>query len=164
MAARSQRKNLAISLLFTVFGGPGIVGVYVPAAITRWRIPPSPAPIRAVAWTLLALALVPLAESIARFVWAGRGTLAPFAPADTLVISGFYHHVRNPMYIGVLAGIAGQALLFRSLALAAYLVLIAFGFHLFVTRYEEPTLRKKYGSSYDAFSRSVPRWIPRLKP
>ncbi len=111
MAARSQRGNLVISLLFTVFGGPGIVGVGLPAAITRWRIPPSSAPLRALAWTLIVLALVPLAESVARFVWAGRGTLAPLAPPETLVISGFYRYVRNPMYLGVLAGIAGQTLL-----------------------------------------------------
>jgi protein-S-isoprenylcysteine O-methyltransferase Ste14 len=160
MSGRSQRRNLAVSLLFTVFGGPGIAGVYLPAAITRWRIPPSPASQRALAWTLIALALLPLLESIARFVWAGRGTLAPFAPTETLVVSGFYRHVRNPMYVGVLTAVAGQAVLFRSLALVAYGVLLALGFHLFVTRYEEPTLRKKY-AGYEAFCRNVPRWIPR---
>ena len=111
MAARSQRGNLVISLLFTVFGGPGIVGVCLPAAIKRWRIPPWSAPLPALAWTLIVLAPVPLAESVARFVWAGRGTLAPLAPPETLVISGFYRYVRNPMYLGVLAGIAGQTLL-----------------------------------------------------
>jgi len=102
--------------------------------------------------------------NLARFVWAGRGTLVPFAPTETLVASGFYRHVRNPMYVGVLTGIAGQVILFRSLSLAAYLILVASGFHLFVTRYEEPTLRRKYGPSYDAFCRNVPRWIPRWTP
>jgi len=116
---------------------------------------------RALAWTLIALALLPLLESILRFVWAGRGTLAPFAPTETLVVSGFYRHVRNPMYVGVLTGVAGQAVLFRSFALAGYGVLLALGFHLFVTRYEEPTLRRQYGSSYDAFRSHVPRWTPR---
>ena len=163
MAPRSQRYNLAISLLFTVFGGPGIAAVYLPAAITRWRIPPAPVSVRALGWTLSALALLPLVESISRFVWAGRGTLAPFAPTEKLVISGFYRRVRNPMYLGVLTGIAGQAILFQSRALVAYGAVLALGFHLFVTRYEEPALRKKYGAEYDAFCQRVPRWIPRIR-
>ena len=161
MSAPSQARNFIVTLLFTIFGGPGILGVYLPAAITRWRIPASPMSLRVLAWLLIVIGLVPLAESIARFMWVGRGTLVPFAPTETLVISGFYRHVRNPMYVGVLAGVAGQMILFHSFALAAYAVLLALGFHLFVTRYEEPTLRRRYGAHYDAFCRSVPRWIPR---
>jgi protein-S-isoprenylcysteine O-methyltransferase Ste14 len=68
------------------------------------------------------------------------------------------------MYVGVLAGVAGQVILLRSLTLAAYAVLLALGFHQFVTRYEEPTLRKKYGARYDDFRVNVPRWIPRWTP
>jgi len=162
MALRSQRRNLFISLFFTVLGGPGVLGVYLPAAITRWKLPPSSLALRILAWTLIALALLPLVESIARFVWAGRGTLVPFAPTETLVVSGFYRYVRNPMYLGVLTGIAGQVILFRSLPLVGYGVLLALGFHFFITRYEEPTLRKTYGSQYDDFCRRVPRWIPSI--
>lgn len=33
--------------------------------------------------------------------------------------------------------------------------------HLFVIFYEEPTLRRQFGASYEAYLRSVPRWIPR---
>jgi hypothetical protein len=86
MSAPSQARNFIVTLLFTVFGGPGILGVYLPAAITRWRIPASPMPLRVLAWLLIVIGLVPLAESIARFMWVGRGTLVPFAPTETLVI------------------------------------------------------------------------------
>jgi protein-S-isoprenylcysteine O-methyltransferase Ste14 len=141
MSAPSQARNFIVTLLFTIFGGPGILGSYLPAAVTRWSIPPSPMSLLMLAWIRIAIGLVPLAESIAPFVWAGRGALAPFAPTEALVISGFYRHVRNPTYVGVLAGVAGQVILFRSLTLAAYAVLLALGFHQFVTRYEEPTLR-----------------------
>jgi len=161
--ASSPSRNLVISVLFAVFGCPGILGVYLPAAITRWRIPPAAPLVRALAWALIAGSLAPLVESITRFVWAGHGTLVPFAPTETLVVSGFYRYMRNPMYIAVLIGIAGQTLLFQSLYLAVYGVFVAFGFHLFVVLYEEPTLRKKYGPSYEAFCHCVPRWIPKFR-
>jgi protein-S-isoprenylcysteine O-methyltransferase Ste14 len=33
--------------------------------------------------------------------------------------------------------------------------------HLFVIGYEEPTLRRRFGETYNEFLRTVPRWIPR---
>ena len=35
----SQRRNLIVSILFTVFGGPGIVLFFLPLWMTRFRIP-----------------------------------------------------------------------------------------------------------------------------
>jgi protein-S-isoprenylcysteine O-methyltransferase Ste14 len=34
--------------------------------------------------------------------------------------------------------------------------------HLFVVLYEEPTLRRQYGESYEEYVRTVPRWVPKL--
>ena len=164
MPPRSQRANFRVSLLFTIFGGPGFIVVYLPAAITRWRVPPSSTSLRFLSSALIVLGLLPLFESISRFVWAGRGTLAPFAPTETLVVSGLYRFVRNPMYVADLCAILGQALLFQSLGLCMYALLILLGLHLFITRYEEPTLRRKFGSTYDRFCQNVPRWIPRITP
>src|SRR5579863_2897764 len=148
-------KNLPLTAVFVVFGGPGIVVLYLPAWIAHWRV-------EAHGWLLLlamalfAIGLLPLTESIVRFVRVGRGTLSPTHPTENLVESGFYRYVRNPMYLGVLALIAGQAALFASAALTRYLGFVALGFHLFVLLYEEPTLRKKYGAGYDEFRRNVP--------
>jgi protein-S-isoprenylcysteine O-methyltransferase Ste14 len=99
-----------------------------------------------------------------RFIYVGRGTLSPTHPTERLVVSGLYRYVRNPMYVGVLLVIAGQALLFWSAALWAYFGYVAVGFQLFVLVYEEPALRKKYGEDYDEFCRNVRRWLPRLSP
>jgi protein-S-isoprenylcysteine O-methyltransferase Ste14 len=33
--------------------------------------------------------------------------------------------------------------------------------HLFVVGYEEPTLRRRFGDAYEAYRRSVHRWVPR---
>jgi protein-S-isoprenylcysteine O-methyltransferase Ste14 len=35
--------------------------------------------------------------------------------------------------------------------------------HVFVVLYEEPTLRRQFGESYEQYLREVPRWIPKLK-
>ena len=41
------------------------------------------------------------------FGWTGRGTPAPIAPPQRLVVVGFYRYVRNPMYVGFAAGWIG---------------------------------------------------------
>jgi protein-S-isoprenylcysteine O-methyltransferase Ste14 len=104
------------------------------------------------------------AESVARFVWKGRGTLTPAVPTRHLVITGLYQYMRNPMYVGVVAIILGEGLLLGSGAVLAYGVIVALGFHLFVVLYEEPTLRRRYGTEYDEYCAQVRRWIPRLTP
>lgn len=68
------------------------------------------------------------------------------------------------MYVGVGLIIAGQAWLFRSLAIAIYLTLFALGVHLFVLYYEEPTLQKQFGAQYERYRASVPRWFPKIRP
>jgi protein-S-isoprenylcysteine O-methyltransferase Ste14 len=40
---------------------------------------------------------------------------------------------------------------------------VALGVHLFVVFYEEPTLRKKFGTEYEKYSRNVRRWWPRVQ-
>lgn len=163
VAEANRRKNLLVTYAFVLFGGPGILAVYVPAWITRWRVPPTPWESRLIAFAVIAIGLVPLADSISRFVREGRGTLSPSHPTENLVIQGLYRYVRNPMYLGVLTLIAGQTVLFRSWQLGIYLVCVAVGFHLFVVFYEEPTLKGKYGQAFEQYCGDVPRWIPRFK-
>jgi protein-S-isoprenylcysteine O-methyltransferase Ste14 len=111
---------------------------------------------------LVGLGAIPLGESILRFVRQGHGTPAPWAPTDRLIVSGFYPYVRNPMYIGVLLMILGQAVLLWSAAIAIYGTIAALGFHLWVLGYEEPFLRRRYGDAYQAYCRRVHRWWPRI--
>lgn len=69
--------------------------------------------------------------------------------------------MRNPMYVSVFTIVVGEAILFHSLLLFGYALLILTMVHLFVIFYEEPTLRYQFGESYETYLRSVPRWIPR---
>jgi protein-S-isoprenylcysteine O-methyltransferase Ste14 len=101
-----------------------------------------------------------LLDSFARFALVGRGTPAPIAPTERLVISGLYRHVRNPMYLAVLSIIFGQALLFGSTTLLWYAAVLSLIVHAFVVLYEEPTLRRRYGAEYERYCQAVRRWRP----
>ncbi len=98
-----------------------------------------------------------------KFTFQGHGTPAPIDPPKALVATGLYHCVRNPIYLGVLSIIIGHFLWFKTIWMLAYLVVVFLVFHLFVTLYEEPTLKGKFGAAYENHCKSVPRWIPKIK-
>lgn len=97
---------------------------------------------------------------VATFVLVGRGTPAPFDPPRRLVVSGPYRWVRNPMYLGAATALLGAALFYESLALAGYAILFLAVAHLFVKKYEEPTLARTFGAEYEAYRARVGRWLP----
>jgi protein-S-isoprenylcysteine O-methyltransferase Ste14 len=151
------------TLLFAIFV-PGTVLLLVPYLLLAKDVP---RPAGLVNW----LALVPCglgATILLRCAWdfavVGLGTPAPFDPPKSLVVRGPYRFVRNPMYVGIELVLFSEGLLFSSLKLLMYALLVGVGFHLFTVAYEEPTLRKKFGASYQAYCQAVPRWIPRLTP
>ena len=160
-----KRKGNAIlgSALFLALA-PGFVAGVVPGLITGWQVDDQlPAPLRAVGAVVGLFGIAFLLHAFARFALEGLGTPAPVAPTKRLVVGGVYRFVRNPMYLAVLAVIAGQALFFGSAAVAGYAALVALAFVAFVRIYEEPTLRAAYGAEYEAYCAEVPRWLPRLR-
>jgi protein-S-isoprenylcysteine O-methyltransferase Ste14 len=94
------------------------------------------------------------------FTINGRGTPAPFDPPKELVAVGLYRYVRNPMYVAGTLFLLGWALWSPALSLLFSPVIFWGAAHLFVTLYEEPTLKKKFGAAYDEYCSRVPRWIP----
>ena len=159
----SLRRSIIVSVLFTLLGGPAMVLVFLPWLITRFRMPLHPPRTQTMAAVfLIVLGLIPLFESIIRFVVEGRGTLVPAVPTERLVVSGLYRYVRNPMYIGVVTALAGEALLFRSRHVLEYALIIWTIMHLFVCLYEEPRLSSSYRDAYFSYKSSVR--FPRLSP
>ena len=159
----SRSAGLGSVLFF--FAAPVTMGVLIPALLSGWRADPAPA--RAVSIAGAAVALAGLAIVIvcfARFVTEGRGTPAPVAPTEKLVVGGLYRRVRNPMYVGVIWLIAGQALAFASVPVAVYAVAFFATVASFVHFYEEPTLSEQFGADYERYRAAVPAWIPRLRP
>ena len=107
--------------------------------------------------------LLVLVSSFVRFVMK-EGTPAPVAPTKHLVVEGFYRHVRNPMYVAIIAIILGEALWTAQPPLLLYAAVTWAVPAAFVKLYEEPTLRRQFGEEYETYKRHVPAWIPRLKP
>lgn len=117
------------------------------------------------------IGLLPMGIGVSVLLWCvwdfatyGRGTLAPVDPPKKLVQRGLYGFVRNPMYVGGLLVLLGEAIFFESWHILLWMLLAAFMFRNFVVYYEEPALKKKFGESYEEYLHSVPRWIPRYRP
>jgi protein-S-isoprenylcysteine O-methyltransferase Ste14 len=139
----------------------------VPYWITGWRFesPASPwLPMRWIGGLVLLVSAAFLVHAFARFALYGRGTPAPVAPTERLVVSGVYRHVRNPMYLAVTGAIVGQALLFGQLSLLVYAAVFLAVTAAFVRWYEEPTLAEQFRDDYPAYKGAVPGWWPRLRP
>lgn len=109
-------------------------------------------------WVGLGVAL--LGACILEFARSGRGTLAPVDPPRELVVQGLYRYVRNPMYLSVTAIVLGELLLTGSRALLVYWLVWFSAVNLFVIGYEEPALRRRFGASYERYTRQVGRWLP----
>jgi len=154
----------------TVFfvAAPGIVAGLLPWLISGWTVrwPKSPLAVVAmiVGGALLAVAIVVLIRAFGRFVTEGRGTPAPVAPTERLVIGGEYRFMRNPMYVAVVSAILAQAMIFGSLPLLVYAAVVWAAMATFVHWYEEPVLLESYGEEYQHYRQAVPAWLPRLSP
>jgi protein-S-isoprenylcysteine O-methyltransferase Ste14 len=155
----------AVSTAWGVAVG-GTFGCLVPYLLGDWvfhRPLPYLAIAQVVGVLLIGAGLVPVVQSFAGFIKAD-GTPVPVASPPRLVVTGFYRYVRNPIYVGFLAIMLGQALLFGSPGLLEYTA-VAWCVGAAAARfYEEPTLARKFGTEYQDYRRAVRAWIPRLYP
>lgn len=143
---------------------PGTVAGVIPywiASSTERNIPAWYAPWSSVGWVPILSGLAVLLWCTADFARKGQGTPAPIDPPKNLVINGLYRCVRNPMYVGVLSILLGEWILAPSIPLLVYAMIIGLMFHAFIVFYEEPVLRRKFGSAYEGYCRQVNRWAPR---
>lgn len=107
-----------------------------------------------------------LGERVHRdFGWCRLGGLPEVNPAryqGGVVDWGVYARVRHPRYLHYMLSFAGFAFLTGArgifvLAIATVLM------YLIVAPLEERELREHYGEEYDAYTRAVPRFLPRLR-
>lgn len=149
------------TIVFTILV-PGSVLVLIPSWMLGGFPKPAPGPLTGLGILMIVLGAAIYFRCAWEFAVLGLGTPAPIAPTKFLVTTALHRYVRNPMYIGVFGVILGEAATFRSLQLLAYAAFFCVPVQLFVIFYEEPTLRRQFGESYEEYRRSVPRWIPRF--
>lgn len=151
--------SLAVrNLVFTIVV-PGAGGVYVPWLIlTRHGAAPEPAAWYAVPVIVAGICLY--LSCVWFFAVVGRGTPGLWDAPRQVVATGPYRWVRNPIYIAALLIVSGEAWLFESPGVLLYAGGLAVACHLLVTGYEEPRLRARFGEPYEAYRRTVSRWIP----
>jgi protein-S-isoprenylcysteine O-methyltransferase Ste14 len=113
---------------------------------------------------LIVLGVAVIYKTIRAFARVGKGTLAPWAPTQHFVAVGFYLYVRNPMIVGVLLVLLGEAILFGASLILLWFILFWVMNHLWFIRWEEPDLEQRFGDEYREYKENVPRWIPRRKP
>ncbi|MFI2206200.1 methyltransferase family protein [Streptomyces sp. NPDC020192] len=161
-----MRKATAVlgSTLFLVLAA-GCAAVLVPWWLTGgWRTGHWWPPLRLLGLLPLAAGAAVILQAYARFALEGLGTPAPVAPPERLVVSGPYRYVRNPIYLAVVAVLAGQGLLLARPVLFAYAAGAWAVSLAFVRGYEEPRLVCRFGSEYERYRRAVPAWWPRHTP
>ncbi|QGF23469.1 methyltransferase family protein [Raineyella fluvialis] len=162
-----MRKSVAILVALGWGGGLGaIVCAMLPYVLGYWRFQ-RPLPgwfiAQALGVVLIVLGLGLIALSFVEFIRAG-GTPMPTAAPPRLVVAGVYRYVRNPIYLGLVVVLLGQALLFGQQGLLGYTAVAWVISAAAVRFYEQPRLRRKFGPAYEAYVHSVRAWIPRLHP
>jgi len=150
------------NLLFTVLV-PGTVAVYLPLYLARGEQAATHPALLGICAFLFTLGITGYLWCVFSFAAIGKGTPAPIDAPKRLIVVGPHRWVRNPMYLSVLSVIAAWAVIFTAPQLFAYLGLVAAVFHLVVVLFEEPLLRRKFGSEYASYCESVRRWLPHYR-
>jgi protein-S-isoprenylcysteine O-methyltransferase Ste14 len=154
-------RNIFINAIYyglTVIALPACVLYLENRAGMAWRM--RPLPVLAIICAVAGLVLQ--AWCIVLFHRVGRGTASPVAPTTTLVMTGPYRAIRNPLNVGEVLLFVALALWFGSVALLVYALLAWLAFHLFIVRFEEPYLAGLHDGTYERYRARVNRWLPRL--
>ncbi len=161
VTARHRERLIMLSFELDLLALWAIATLYL-----HWRWPLAPA-VAAPALAVLGLALT--AGGATLDLWA-KLRLGPWfsvtfgvKPGHPLVSDGPYAVTRHPMYTGILAMLAGGALVGNNgvALLLAALMALPFFFH---TVYEEAMFEKHFGAPYFEYEQRVPRLLPWPRP
>ncbi len=94
------------------------------------------------------------------FKTKGQGTPNPHLPPKVLVISGPYRISRNPMALGGLLVLLGEAVIYYSPSLLGLAILFGIVIYFNAMFIEEPELRKRFSEPYKNYLKRVPRFFP----
>ena len=119
-----------------------------------------PEPLQPVGIVLMALGAIVALACVGTFILRGQGTPAPFDAPRVFVATGPYRYVRNPMYTGAVAFLAGYGFYSGSTSILLFAPLWFALAHVFVVLYEEPALLGRFDGAYVDYCKRVSRWMP----
>ena len=111
------------------------------------------------------LGVLPIAGGVVVMVAADqqfkrvKTAISPFDAPSTLVTDGLFVFSRNPMYLGMVLVLLGEAVALGTLTAFAFPFLQAWVFTKRFIEAEEEALRQLFGEEYEAYRRRVRRWI-----
>ena len=127
----------------------------------HWYVPitslvPSPYRYGGIALIVLGFAVTaPAAQAFRRL-----GTpLKPFEESTVVVTTGIFRFTRNPMYLGMVVGLLGVAILLGSLVSFLPVPVFVMIIHVQFIVHEERFMEELFGAEYLAYKRKVRRWI-----
>jgi protein-S-isoprenylcysteine O-methyltransferase Ste14 len=153
-------KSAALAALFLYLWGVLLARWLIGAG--RWTHPASTRIARVIALIVMGTGLAIALWCVLEFAIHAWGTPAPFDPPKRLVVRGLFRYVRNPMYVGALTALLGEALFFGAWQIAALAGVAFLSVNVFIIFYEEPQLARRFGADYEAYRTRVNRWIPKF--
>ena len=138
--------------------GPAVLVAVAGSDLDSW-----PVALRVLGVVLMVAGLAVLVDVFVRFARDGRGTPSPAAPTARLLTGGAFGVLRHPMYVATTTLIVGEALAFAQPVLLVGAAAYAAAMATLVVAVEEPRLARRFGTSYDAYRRAVPGWVPKRR-
>ncbi len=115
-------------------------------------------PLTYIGCALFALALGVVVMIKRRFDAAGT-TIKPFEESSALVTDGLFAFSRNPIYVSMVAGLAGVAVAFGSLLPIIIIPVFVWIIQSRFIAVEEAMLEEAFGDDYRGYKARVRRWL-----
>ena len=174
-AARARRRPggraMGVARREGVLGAYLLIGVpYLVVCVALWRpLPVQPTGTTRVACLVAGSALG--ATGAALYLW-GRWALGNMYNVSSslgselfadhrLVVTGPYRFVRHPMYLGIVLGVVGALLVYRTWT-TVFMVLALPGLAV-KARHEDRLLAEELDGPFEDYRTRVPAWMPRLR-
>lgn len=146
----------------TLFAAAMLLGAAGPA-LAAAGVGPSPVPLPgAVAWFGLAVAVAGFGGTVAAQAGMGTSWRIGVDPTErtSLVTSGVFGVVRNPIFTAMATALSGVVLLAPTAVTLASLVCLVTAVELQVRVVEEPYLARTHGTAYAGYTARVGRFVP----
>jgi len=152
MRTSTEKHRILVSRIAAV-----IVGAVIVLSRSYWEVADE-----AVAFTLFLLGIILVGIASLGRMWCSL-YIAGFKN-KRLITEGPYSLCRNPLYLFSLAGFVGLGFTTETFTFPVVFFLLFASYYPFVIRSEELRLARLFGSDFEEYRKTVPRFFPRTRP